>query len=135
MTAIHAEQRRRLYLAMLDNPEGITSKDFAAEPTIDGGEPIPRVAARIMELRTEHHIPEGLRDPQKYAIYRLAPPTPKQTAPASAFVRVTACMGCLSIHRDGFRCPLGHRTETHLTHHGRALDECRRQTQELRHAA
>jgi hypothetical protein len=50
---------------------GITSVDFLLPNIIDGGKPITRVAARVLELRQENHriVVEGERD--GCYIYRL----------------------------------------------------------------
>jgi hypothetical protein len=51
--------------------KGITSVDFIRYPTIDGGPPILRIAARVKDLRNEgfNIITEGERD--GVAVYKL----------------------------------------------------------------
>jgi hypothetical protein len=50
---------------------GITAVDFLRFPTVDGGPPITRVAARIEELRDQGHpISSGERR-NKCVVYRL----------------------------------------------------------------
>lgn len=65
-------QTARVLAALRAHPErGITAVDFLRIPTIDGGPPITRVAARILELREagELIVDAGVRD--KCRIYRL----------------------------------------------------------------
>lgn len=134
--SVHADQRRRLYLAMLEHPQGITSKDFRTPPAIDGGDEIPRVAARIEELREEHTIPMGVRDPRGYAIYRLASatgpmpvtditPPRRRVTTADGFVRIAHCLGCLTNHPYGHVCPHGYLIEERLLGHGPTDQPCR----------
>lgn len=134
MTAdLHAEHRRRLYQAMLDHPEGITSEDFATTPCLDGGERIPRVAPRIHELRADTAIPLGLRR-GSFALYRLAATATVTDIAAReprhlkrhGFDLVAHCHGCLSQHPPGFVCPRGHLVAEWLSGSGPQNDQCTR---------
>lgn len=150
--AVHAEHRRRLYLAMLEHPEGITAEDFAHTPALDGGEWIPRVAPRMHELRAEHTIPPGLRR-GPFALYRLDQAgTPTDTSAASVtpinagqaphrardgFTPVTFCRRCLNVFSTAYTCPQGVRVELMQSGTGPTADRCPIPTslQEERHAA
>lgn len=66
-------------------PRGITAVDFALPDVIDGGPPITRVAARVMDLRHQGHtiIASGTR--HKCRVYELvAAPAPADLAYAAA---------------------------------------------------
>lgn len=65
-------QRDRILTALQTaGARGITQVDFLRFPTVDGGPPITRVAARVEELRKQGHdiSSSGTRD--RCAIYRL----------------------------------------------------------------
>lgn len=71
-------QTQRVLLALRARPEGITAADFMP-PTIDGGKPIMRVAARIYDLREEgHRIADGGKRGtlDVYVLRAEAPPKP-----------------------------------------------------------
>jgi hypothetical protein len=121
----HADDRRRVFLALHENPEGIICTDLEREPTIDGLPPMTRVAARIGELREEHTIPMGLRR-GAFALYRLqrlceATVTPlrareaPQRAHKDGFELVQFCQRCVSTFPQGFRCPAGRATQEWMT--------------------
>lgn len=63
-------QAARVLAALRKHGRGITQVDFLT-PTVDGGAPITRVAARVLELKQDgHHIvKDGERD--SCAIYKL----------------------------------------------------------------
>lgn len=65
---------------------GITQLDFLRTPTIDGGPPITRVAARIQELRDAGHtiLSDGKRG--KCTVYKLRVPVVLSPPPAEAVV-------------------------------------------------
>lgn len=68
-------QAERVLAALRAHPDrGICAVDFLRFPTVDGGPPITRLAARIGELRDagEPILNHGIRD--KCRVYRLAPP-------------------------------------------------------------
>lgn len=68
-------------------PRGITAVDFALPDVIDGGPPIMRVAARVMDLRRQGHtiIASGRRQKcQAYELVVPAPPADLAYAAASA---------------------------------------------------
>lgn len=48
-------QKERVLAALRSHPDGITQLDFLREPTLDGGETITRLAARIKELKDDGH--------------------------------------------------------------------------------
>lgn len=121
MTADHADHRRRLYLGMLTNPDGIIAPDYETEPTLDGGPRIPRVAPRMLELREEHDIPLGLRR-GAFALYRLtragdgnvrplragnSPQTPRPHHGRDGFTPVMFCGRCLATFPAGHTCAHG----------------------------
>lgn len=62
---------------------GVTSVDFIRTPTIDGGPPILRLAARVKELRDEgfNVVTDGERD--SVAVYKLEPADSGQLFPVS----------------------------------------------------
>ncbi len=145
MSADYAEDRRRLYLAMLEHPEGITAEDFAHTPAIDGGQWIPRVAPRIHELREEHNIPLGLRR-GAFALYRLAGRADHGTLRAApeqphrgrdGFIPVVLCHGCLTTYPADHACPHGARVERLQSGTGPMAQTCQHTTahQEERRAA
>lgn len=67
-------QTERVLAALRIHLGGITQVDFLRVPTIDGGSPITRLAARILELRDDGHpiLDAGTRDGCK--LYRLGQP-------------------------------------------------------------
>lgn len=76
----HAGQRQRILAAMRERPEGVTSKDFPR---------VPRVAARILELRAAgFDIPFGEYDGGGFAIYRLASSDKGREAPLTGCEQV-----------------------------------------------
>jgi hypothetical protein len=145
MTADHAADRRRVFLALHDNPGGIVCTDLEREPTIDGLPPMTRVAARIHELREEHTIPEGLRR-GAFALYRLArageavvTPLRAREAPHTGrdgYVPVVFCARCVSTFPAGHTCAHGGRLELMQSGTGPTRVACPETTMtEVRHAA
>lgn len=68
-------QAPRVLAALRAHPDrGVTSVDFLRIPTIDGGPPITRLAARIKELKDDGHsiVDAGTKDGCK--VYRLEQP-------------------------------------------------------------
>jgi hypothetical protein len=120
MTADHADDRRRVFLALHENPGGITCIDLEREPTIDGLPPMTRVAARIGELREEHTIPLGLRR-GAFALYRLERTSEAVVTPLRAreaphtgrdgFTPVVFCARCVITFPAGHTCAAGGRLE------------------------
>lgn len=92
-----AIQRERVLLALRQRGHnGITLVDFSAPAVCDGAKPIPRLAARVRDLRVRGHVittemretPDGAR----MALYRLereaptapaVPPAPAPSAPSA----------------------------------------------------
>lgn len=65
-------QRDRVLAALRNSGlRGITQVDFLRFPTIDGGAPITRVAARVQELRGAGHKISSSDTRDKCAVYRL----------------------------------------------------------------
>lgn len=65
-------QKARVLAALRSRgARGVTAVDFLLPDVIDGGRPITRVAARVLELRDEGHtiVVDGERD--SCAVYRL----------------------------------------------------------------
>jgi hypothetical protein len=80
-------QRERVLRALKQRRDiGITQADFSLPDVIDGGKPIPRVAARIDELQKRYYINSpGTRDGFKvYVIGRE-----REVDPAESPIRVT----------------------------------------------
>lgn len=69
-------QVERIVAALRRHPEGITAVDFLLPDVIDGGKPITRVAARILDARMQGHdiVTDGERN--GCVVYRLARPEP-----------------------------------------------------------
>lgn len=51
--------------------QGITQVDFLAPHVIDGGKPVTRLAARILELREDGHAIRVVGERQECAVYQL----------------------------------------------------------------
>jgi len=68
---VTAKQR---ILSRLQAGYDVSPVDYQA-PTIDGGKPILRVAARILDLRREGHAIEVVGTRNHCAVYRLASAT------------------------------------------------------------
>lgn len=148
MTADHAADRRRVFLALHENPEGIVCTDLERAPTIDGLPPMTRVAARIHELREEHTIPEGLRR-GAFALYRLQRSGEATVTPLRAgngpqrahvgrhgFTPVVFCRGCCQTFPAGHQCATGHVAEQMQSGTGATAIACPHHNhQEARHAA
>jgi hypothetical protein len=67
-------QSDRVLAALYDHPErGINSVDFLRFPTLDGGPPITRLAARIEELRVQGFNIESCERRERCTVYRLRP--------------------------------------------------------------
>lgn len=67
-------QTDRVLAALHKLPEhGITQVDFLRFPTVDGGPPITRLAARIEELRSEGFNIESCERRDKCTVYRIRP--------------------------------------------------------------
>lgn len=83
-------------------PRGITAVDFALPDVIDGGPPIMRVAARVMDLRRQGHtiIASGRR--QKCQAYELVVPAP----PADLAYAAAAETAFEAPARPGPRCAI-----------------------------
>lgn len=82
-------QAARVLAALRKSGRGVTQVDFLT-PTIDGGAPITRVAARVLELKQNgHHIvTDGERD--SCAVYKLVydaetPPVEVDPEPSELF--------------------------------------------------
>ncbi len=58
--------------------KGLTQVDYLRYPTIDGGPPITRVAARIEELRGLGYCIESGERRDKCVVYRLRPEKPAE---------------------------------------------------------
>lgn len=70
-------QPARVLAALRAHPDrGVSSVDFLSPPTIDGGPPITRLAARIKELKNQGHqiVDAGHKNGCK--VYRLEQPVP-----------------------------------------------------------
>ena len=65
-------QRDRVLAALALGP--VSPISFIRHPTVDGGPPILRVAARIHELRADGHEITETRAPDGTAVYTLASP-------------------------------------------------------------
>jgi hypothetical protein len=137
MTGDHEIQRARLLAAMARGP--ITSKDFATSPAIDGGDEIPRVAARMLELRAAgHDIPRGRKDEHGFAIYELAHHEPVvEFAPDDELKSCGLCHGCLGSLHAGESCERGGEVEamSYWDPFGPPEFGCRKQVVEVAHAA
>lgn len=80
------QQERVLKALKARGREGITVADFLLPDVIDGGKPITRLAARILELRDKGHEIAVVGERNCCAVYRLYwdaehVPTPKPTEP------------------------------------------------------
>lgn len=86
-------QRDRVCRALQHaGPRGITQVDFLRTPTVDGGPPITRVAARVEELRAGGLRVENQGRRQSCVVYVLRPPVVSDE-PA----RVQPSLGGLSV--------------------------------------
>jgi hypothetical protein len=92
-------QRERVLRLLQHKPHGVSPYDFTP-PTADGGKPIMRVAARILELRDEGLDIETRTSPNGAALYVLVPtcpePTPDPPAPADGPTSQTNLFDLLS---------------------------------------
>lgn len=67
-------QTDRVLAALHAHPNrGINSVDFIRFPTIDGGPPITRLAARIEELRNQGFNIESGERRERCTVYRIRP--------------------------------------------------------------
>lgn len=67
-------QKQRAHRELLRaGPHGVPAAAFMAPHVIDGGLPIPRLAARIHELRQDGHDIRESREPNGTARYTLHP--------------------------------------------------------------
>lgn len=58
--------------------KGLTQVDFLRYPTIDGGPPITRVAARVEELRDQGYCIVSGERRDKCVVYRMRPEKPAE---------------------------------------------------------
>jgi hypothetical protein len=70
---VNTQTERVLRLLERRGPHGVTAVDFQLPDIADGGKPILRVAARILELRDQGHriVDGGVRN--KCKVYILEP--------------------------------------------------------------
>src|SRR5690349_5057933 len=83
-----AGQKQRVLAALRSRGAlGVTAVDFASGRVCDGGKPIMRVAARVLELRQDGHeiVIDGERD--SCAVYRLLQDAQDTPAPVLGQVR------------------------------------------------
>lgn len=66
-----AKQTDRVLAALRAHPRGITAVDFLLPDVIDGGTPITRLGARILDLRDQGCRIETVGRRQKCVIYKL----------------------------------------------------------------
>jgi hypothetical protein len=83
-------QRERVERLLKERgPLGITQADFDG-PTVDGGLPIRRLAARVEELRRAGWTIKSLKDPSKFSRYVLVSAVVKQAVVTGASSRLTS---------------------------------------------